>query len=141
MSEGPLAKLTGSCLCGEIKFEVDGPMRAVRYCHCEQCCKTSGHFVAATACADADLVMRVETGLRWYQSSADAKRGFCGNCGSSVFWRPNSSDKMHVMAGCIDAPTGLHAEEHIYVAQAADYYSIDDGLPQFPEYNPAHTVL
>ncbi len=123
---------TGGCLCGAVRYEITGTMRKVVYCHCEQCRKTSGHFVAATA-VDLDQLQVVEdSGLTWYQSSNIADRGFCNRCGSSLFWRPGHGKYMAVMAGALDAPTGLTSREHIHVDDASDYYEITDGLPQFP---------
>jgi len=122
---------TGGCLCGAVRYEITGTMRRVVYCHCSQCRKTSGHYVAATAVALDDLNIVADSGLTWYASSEIADRGFCHCCGSSLFWRPAHGRYMAVMAGAIDAPTGLTSKEHIYVADAADYYAICDGLPQF----------
>jgi len=101
------------------------------YCHCEQCRKTSGHFVAATACAKEHLQITDAAGLRWYRSSEMAQRGFCSTCGSSLFWQPEQGDYVAIMAGAIDAPTGLTSREHIYVDDASDYYTLTDALPQF----------
>jgi hypothetical protein len=131
-----LSKISGGCLCGDIRYVADGKLRPVMYCHCEQCRRTSGHFVAATACAKKDLVMVAEVGLSWYRSSSTASRGFCVSCGSSVFWQAEQSEYISIMAGTIDAPTELGAREHIFVADASDYYTIDDGLPQFSEREP-----
>jgi len=131
-----MSNKTGSCLCGKVRYEVDGPLSPILYCHCEQCRKTSGHFVAAAACANEHLIMLEEQGLKWFQSSPQAQRGFCSNCGASVFWRPEHGKRISIMAGTIDAPTELTCQEHIFVADAADYYSIDDGLPQYAEWGP-----
>ena len=129
-------KTTGSCLCGGVRYEITGPMRRVVYCHCEQCRKTSGHFVAATAVDPDQLRLAEDAGLEWYESSDTADRGFCRHCGSSLFWRPSHGKYMGVMAGAIDAPTGLDSREHIWVEFKSDYYSIDDGLPQFAREHP-----
>ena len=40
------------------------------------------------------------------------------------------------MAGTLDTPTGLKAIEHIFVADASDYYRIDEYLPHFEGYPP-----
>lgn len=133
MSMEPTVSTTGGCLCGAVRYEIVGPLRAVVYCHCEQCRKTSGHFVAATACKPDDLEIKGDTGLRWYRSSPAAQRGFCSSCGSSLFWQPEHGEYVAIMAGAIDAPTGLASREHIHTASASDYYSLTDGLPQFPE--------
>ena len=127
-----MANATGGCLCGAVRYEISGTMRKVVYCHCEQCRKTSGHFVAATAVDHDQLRFVEDSGLAWYKSSDIADRGFCNLCGSSLFWRPGHGKYMAVMAGALDAPTQLASREHIHVADASDYYEIADGLPQFP---------
>jgi hypothetical protein len=121
----------GGCECGAVRFEVTGPMRKVVYCHCGQCRRTSGHFVAATACATEHLQFVSQAGLRWYRSSDIAERGFCQTCGSSIFYRPNHGKHISIMAGTLDTPTGLRGREHIHVDAASDYYAITDGLPQY----------
>jgi len=132
MSTAPTTEFTGGCLCGAVRYSIDGPLRDVVYCHCGQCRKTSGHFVAATACDTERLKILEDAGLAWYESSAIATRGFCSRCGSSLFWKPAHGKYMAVMAGALDTPTGLKAREHIHVADASDYYVLGDGLPQFP---------
>lgn len=126
---GQMTKSSGSCLCGGVGYEVDGPLRPVTFCHCGQCRKTSGHFVAATACRSDDLTFTADNSLVWFESSATAERGFCGACGSSLFWRPANAEYISIMAGTLDNPTGLRATDHIFMADAADYYTINDGLP------------
>ena len=121
----------GGCLCGAVRYEVHGPLRPVVNCHCSQCRRTSGHFVAATAVRLEAFVLTSSEGLRWYQSSEAARRGFCGNCGSSLFWEPTSGEKMVIMAGTLDGPTGLRTVAHIFADDAGDYYEIYDDLPQF----------
>jgi len=120
----------GHCLCKSVQFEVHGPLRPVIYCHCEMCRRTSGHFVAATACAREHLHLKAAASLHWYESSATARRGFCKICGSQLFWEPAEGSHVSIMAGALNAPTGLTASEHIFVADAGDYYQISDGLPQ-----------
>jgi hypothetical protein len=62
--------------------------------------------------------------LRWFRSSAMARRGFCHSCGASLFWHKNNSEQMNVSAGSIDGPTDLLTERHIYLDDAGDYYQI-----------------
>ena len=121
---------TGHCLCGAVQYQVHGELRPVIYCHCNMCRRTSGHFVAASACARADLVIAPTTALAWYRSSARAQRGFCRACGSNLFWDAADADSISIMAGSLDAPQGLQAREHIFTAEAGVYYRIADGLPQ-----------
>lgn len=127
------AKATGSCLCGGVRYAVNGPLRPVIYCHCSQCRKTSGHFVAASACDSADLDLLEAASLRWYDSSPDAQRGFCSQCGGNLFWRPVGGEHVSIMAGTIDVPTEVKAAAHIYVGSASDYHVLCDELPQYEE--------
>ena len=127
---------SGSCLCGSVRYEARGPLREVSYCHCGQCRRTSGHFVAATAVPPDCLTLTKSAGLTWYTSSDSAQRGFCAICGSSLFWRPHSGTHVSIMAGTLDGPTGLRASEHIYVSSKGDYYSIDDGIDKYDEDSP-----
>lgn len=125
-------RATGGCLCGAVRYEVTGPLRPVVACHCEQCRRQSGHFVAATATRTEHLRMTESDGLRWYRSSAEARRGFCGTCGSSLFWAPDHGRHISIMAGTLDRPSGLRMAAHLYAGCADDYYRITDGLPQHP---------
>jgi len=127
----PTAETKGGCLCGAVAYRIEGPMRSVVYCHCSQCRKTSGHFVAATAVGHDQLEITNASGLAWYRSSDIARRGFCRHCGSSLFWDPAHGKYICVMAGTIDVPTGLASREHIHTGDASDYYEICDGLPQY----------
>ena len=130
MSPAQTADHRGSCLCGGVAYAVAGALSPVVCCHCSQCRKTSGHFVAVTSCEPRQLTLTADATLCWYESSPNAHRGFCTNCGSSMFWRPRHGRHISIMAGTLAAPTGLRSREHIYVADASDYYTIDDGLPQ-----------
>ncbi|MBU2533069.1 MAG: GFA family protein [Alphaproteobacteria bacterium] len=123
----------GSCLCGGISFEVTGKLREVVACHCTKCRKTSGHFVAATACDDDDLKFNKLDTLAWYQSSEVAERGFCTRCGSTMFFRPRVGQVTGILAGTLDGATGLKLSRHIHCSSKGDYYEINDGLEQSPE--------
>jgi hypothetical protein len=124
---------SGHCLCGAIDFKVSGELRPIMFCHCEQCRRTSGHFVAATACRPEQIKIEGEENIKWYRASPAAERGFCQHCGSNMFWRPEHGKHWGIWAGSLDRPTGLKASQHIYVHMKSDYYEIDDGLPQFAE--------
>jgi len=121
---------TGGCLCGAVRYQVTGPLRPVVLCHCSQCRRNTGHFMAATAAQHRDFRLRQEAELRWYLSSESARRGFCGRCGSTLFWQGAERDYISIAAGTLDGATGLTSACHIFVADKGDYYSIDDGLPQ-----------
>ena len=120
----------GGRLCGAVRFEATVPRPTVTMCHCSQCRRTSGHFWAATRAPLAGFRLTEEDGVRWFRSSEWARRGFCGQCGSSLFYQVDEGDGIGIAAGCIDEPTGLTPGKHIFTAFKGDYYDITDGLPQ-----------
>ena len=131
MSEAPVA--TGGCLCGAVRYEVHGPLRDVLLCHCVECRRWTGHVFAATAAKREDLAVTAAGALRWVESPASAtgaRRGFCGECGSSLFWEAPTRETVSIAAGSLDEPTGLRLLAHTYVSQAGDYYELDDELPR-----------
>ncbi len=124
----------GECLCGAVAFELEGELRPIYACHCTQCRKTSGHFWAATSVPDDAMTMTRQDGLQWYQSSATTRRGFCNQCGASLFWVPEGEGRTVVAAGSLDGETGLEIKAHVFVRDKGDYYRICDGLPHFEEF-------
>lgn len=125
---------SGGCLCGGVRYRVNGRLDDIGACHCSQCRKTTGHYFAATACERAALSFEADATLAWYQSSPGARRGFCSRCGSSLFWERIGEDRIDILAGTLDQPTGLNMTDHIYVGDKGDYYEISDGLPQYMQY-------
>jgi hypothetical protein len=122
---------TGSCLCGAVRFEVAGELRHVVNCHCRQCRKWSGHYVAATAAWQKDFALDDPgAALKWYRSSPSARRGFCRKCGTSLFWQRDGADTISIMAGALEGDTGLRTRAQIYIDDKGDYYGLSD--PQAP---------
>lgn len=121
----------GGCLCGGVRYRVEGPMRGVIACHCSQCRRSSGHHVAASAAMRETLVLETSETLVWYRSSPGARRGFCGTCGGNLFWDADGAGHVSVMAGTLDAPTGLETIAHIHAATAADYHDLPADIPRF----------
>lgn len=128
---------SGGCLCGAVSYRVTGPLRPVIACHCTQCRKTSGHHVAATSAARADIAVSGE--VTWYVSSDSARRGFCPVCGSNLFW-DGAGANLSIFAGTLDIPTGLQIAGHIYCADKGDYYTIGADLPRAEGADPALTT-
>jgi hypothetical protein len=122
----------GSCLCGSVRYQAVGPISNVVACHCNQCRKQSGHYFASTNVYDGRLSIEGAENLTWFQSSENAKRGFCRSCGSALFWKHNKDDFTAVLAGSIDGETGLATAKHIHCANKGDYYVIPDDAPQTP---------
>ena len=127
---------TGSCLCGAVRFEITGPLRPVIACHCVQCRKQTGTYMSATATKDEYFTLTEQRGLKWYRSSPEARRGFCGECGSVLFWKGDGRDYIAIAAGSIDGDLGVPLEGHIFCESAGDYYEIAGGEYQAPQWAP-----
>ena len=78
------------------------------------------------------MTIEGESAIVWYGSSAEARRGFCGKCGSSLFWQRIGAKEVSMTAGSLKAPTGLKTARHIFAADKGDCYTIADGVPQDP---------
>ena len=128
----PEAKHHGGCECGAVRYQVNSVLRDVVNCHCKQCQRTHGNFAAYTAINKEYLSLIKEDGLKWYRSSDHARRGFCKECGASLFWDPLNKEHICIAAGTLDAPTNLTLVRHIFVADAGDYYHLDDELEKLP---------
>lgn len=121
-------RLTGQCLCGGVRFTLRAPFRPIIACHCRQCARWTGHAVYATAVAPERLELTSGLAdLAWFRASDTAQRGFCGSCGSSLFWKPDSGAHISVLAGTLDPPTGLEIAEHIHAGGKSDYYELTGG--------------
>ena len=117
-------------MCGAVAYRVTGPLRDVINCHCSRCRRSTGHFMAATACATDDLTMTEDSTLRWYQGSEVASYGFCSRCGSTLFWRSTESpEQVSIAAGTLDAPTELSTQVAIFLDSASDYHHLDPDIP------------
>jgi hypothetical protein len=118
---------TASCLCGGVSFELKGPLDDVVACHCNQCRKQTGNYWASTHTRDSDLAFTRQDSLAWYVSSPGIRRGFCNQCGSTLFWKRDGEATTSVCAGSVDGSSGLKLAGHIYCENAGDYYEIAGG--------------
>ncbi|WP_309753472.1 GFA family protein [Novosphingobium sp.] len=119
---------TGQCQCGAVTYRAEG-LRDIWFCHCRQCRSLTGHYMAA--CRTERERIDVTGEVRWTAVSQRASHGFCASCSAPLFWSNSELPTLSVLAGSLDSTTGLSADGHLYVAEKGDYYSIDDGLPQF----------
>jgi hypothetical protein len=119
----------GGCVCGRVRYTVRGPLRGILLCHCGQCRRRHSHLGAYSSAARADIDLEGAEAIVWFASSERGRCGFCGTCGSSLFFEPAGEDRLAIAAGSLDQPSGLEVIGHEYVANKADYVRIDDDLP------------
>ena len=91
----------GSCLCGSVRYEVKGRLPRIVHCHCRMCRKAHGHIGAYAAVAKDALRLVEARGLKWYRSSTHARRGFCSEWGSTLFWDGEGRDTISIADSAI----------------------------------------
>ena len=132
-----LAGATGGCLCGAVRYEINEKLRGIVNCHCSKCRKFHGNFGAYTSIQYTSLTLLEQQSLKWYKSITDETpnvyRGFCAECGSSLFWHPRDQERIAVAAGSLDDPIKLKTIGHVWISQISDYYQINDDLPKCEE--------
>jgi hypothetical protein len=134
--------LTGSCLCGGVRFSYRGPLGgelgAVTVCHCSQCRRAQG-FAAAVAPARTEGFTLIAGGnlISEYQSSPGKFRAFCGVCGSPLYSRTTAKPAaLRLRLGALDAtPAGLEIEAHIH-AEDGPGWIFPDAAPRYPGQEP-----
>ena len=132
--------LSGSCLCGNIQYEIRGEPGPGFYCHCSRCRKAGGSAFASNvvvAARDFALVGGADS-LKTFSTAEGVHRDFCGNCGSPIISRRDSlPDIVRVRMGTIDTALSQGPGAHIYVNSKAPWHRISDSLPQYAERPPA----
>ena len=128
----------GSCLCGQVRFELAGTPQFINHCHCSMCRKVHGAAFGSFLHANA-------SGFRWlaglsqvqnYQSSPGNVRAFCKVCGSNVPVLEEEDTHVIIPAGSLDDDPIVRPVVHIHTGSKAPWFEITDALPQFAEYPP-----
>jgi hypothetical protein len=129
--------LRGSCLCGNVQYEIEGEPRWTYQCHCGKCRKASGSSFATNIIVDADK-FRITAGrdrLRGFESSPEKFRYFCSDCGSPIYSHGEKTKQIvSVRCGTLDQDPGVRLAYHAFVASKADWVEIRDDCPQFAEW-------
>jgi hypothetical protein len=97
----------GGCHCRGVRFCLTGPLRQALICHCRDCFQIAGLSWGSTSVPDDSFELTAQQTLGWYDSSAWAKRGFCRNCGASLFYRLNGIARTSVAIGMLDDANDL----------------------------------
>jgi len=122
----------GSCLCGAISFGVEGELRSILHCHCVNCRKSSGNFVASSGCATKALTIHDRTDqLRWYDVGY-CRYGFCATCGSRLFWQgADHMEHTSIQAGVLDDVSELPLDGVWFADDAQPHNELDPAVPHF----------
>jgi hypothetical protein len=138
-----MAKQTGGCACGAIRFAVSGDFLGTGVCHCTECQKLSGggaNYVALVA--KPALTITKGTPKEFVtkgDSGADAVRLFCGDCGTPLWSKSDSAPFYPVKIGAFDQSADYAPGLHLYTASAPNWHLMHEGIPAFPKMPPENT--
>jgi hypothetical protein len=128
--------LLGSCLCKAVQYQITGDLGAAMMCHCQNCRKASGTAFAANVLVntkDFNLVTGQEL-IAEFESSPGVYRSFCQQCGSPLYSRRSAiPDSIRLKLGSLDSQVDIKPEAHIFVDSKAEWDTICDDIPQFPQ--------
>jgi len=129
----------GGCLCGAVRYVIDGALAPVQLCYCGQCRKAQGSAFAANIPVES-ASFRLTAGrdqLAEYRASPGKRRVFCSVCGSPIFsQRDDASASLRLRAGTLDEPVDLAIAYHFMVGSKARWWTISGDLPQHDELPP-----
>jgi len=136
----PPGGVRGSCLCGEVRFVLDGPAIAARHCHCVRCQRARGAAHASNLVVDAKTLRFTggEEEIREFKVP-DARfftQSFCGRCGSCMPRVDSERGIAIVPLGCLDDAPQIAPQEHIWVDSKAVWHTIEGTLPQYAQGPP-----
>ncbi|WP_068083480.1 GFA family protein [Polycladidibacter stylochi] len=134
-----MAEVKGSCLCGEIRLTMRNLAEVSSSCHCGQCRKWgSGPFICAEVEEDDLAISDPKDYVGIYEASEYARRAFCKNCGSSLYWHGHKlqgHEKTYsISLGLIEGPTDVKEGRHIFCQSKGDYYDIAENVEQVALY-------
>ncbi|MGL4196239.1 MAG: GFA family protein, partial [Allorhizobium sp.] len=114
-------RLNARCHCGKVHLTLPATAAGVLACHCDDCQKMHGNFNAFLAVPVVDVEATGTEHLVWYQSSAAARRAFCGTCGSRVVKEITAAGRWLVSAGLVDGPTGKRIIKNLWEQSKPDW--------------------
>lgn len=132
--------MKGSCLCGQVVYEVDQPLKIFQYCHCSRCRKFTGSLHSA-------YVFVPPAQFRWIRGAEQVgtwelpqakylTTAFCQNCGSSLPWAIKGGQNILVPAGTLDEDPGIAPQRNIYWESRAPWCVETSDLPKHAEQMP-----
>jgi hypothetical protein len=126
-------KVTGGCLCGEVRYEAEVFLENGYICHCTVCRRSTGQPAEITVMIKAGSLRYLNKEPKYYVSSTDGKRGFCANCGSRIVWQAlRSGDDWltNLCVGTLDQAEEARMTRHIFADTQLPWYRVCEELPK-----------
>ena len=133
-----MATISGGCHCGAIRYSVEGEPLTHALCHCTDCRRSAGAPMVGWTMYKRDAVTVVKGTPRTYQSSANGRRQFCGDCGTGLFYTNESMlpGIIDIQSATCDDPAAVPPRAHIQIAERIAWMERAHELPQFDRYPP-----
>jgi len=123
---------TGHCLCGNIRFQVEGDPIWIAHCHCQSCRRNTGSAVATFVGYTPEQVRYETDNRQFYESSPGVRRGFCGKCGTPMTYEADKfPDELHLYISTLDDPALFIPQYHVFHAERIPWFEVDDELPRY----------
>lgn len=116
--------ISGACACGQVAFRAEGDIEGVVSCHCKLCQRLHGNYNPMVIVEKADFAFTEEAGLAWFESSAEARRGFCSLCGSALFKEQTNGPKVLISVGALNETKGWENIKNVFTESAGQYYVV-----------------
>ena len=129
----------GGCLCGKLRYEINRKHLNAMHCYCGMCRKAHGGAFSTHVVLRPDQLRWLSdtSELQTYESSPQAYRKFCTNCGTHLLVHGQSGDGSYAIpAGTLDGDPTLNIIGHMYTSELVSWYQIDDDLPQYECWPP-----
>lgn len=126
----------GSCLCGDVRFEIVGDFQRFFLCHCGRCRKDTGSAHAANLFSSTARVrwLSGEARIKTFRApSSRHERSFCAECGSALPSIQMDGALLVVPAGSLDSAIETRPDAHIFVASRANWDRRLEDIPRFDE--------
>lgn len=126
----------GSCLCGAVRYELNGEIGPLAMCHCRNCRKASGTaFNTAAEVATKEFrLLTGENALAEFESSPGVYRVFCRHCGSPLFSRRDATpESIRLRIGSLDTPVMARPAAQIFVSEKAEWHDVNPDIPAYAE--------
>lgn len=125
----------GSCLCGSVRFSVDGFSEKAANCHCSMCRKFHGAAFGTLVGVQGLNWLSGRDLLKEFVASNGATRTFCSNCGSSLGFRvqgePLENIELAISTFDVDIPVKIDAQ--IYTNYKANWCELQPDLLAYSE--------
>jgi hypothetical protein len=128
------AILEGGCLCGAIRYRVEGSPSSVSICHCRSCRRASGAPAVGWFVVSRAQFKLLSGVLAICQSSKPVHRGFCRQCGTQLTYQHESApDTIESTIASLDTPERLPPTKEIWLAEKLPWAAVNANLKQYTE--------